>query len=362
MALLRMAGAKAWERLSASETELGDGWWNRQLPDNRIGANAMVRRFAAGVVIPDVCRPATLAGDRRVFAVGSCFARRIEGALMRAGVPCLSSCDAVKAEGCDLFGSGWDFWNKYNTYSILNELRWALDPRGAFPESALVEIGPASYWDYHAHIGRYRELGAEPARADMPALLAFHRSLTRLFERIREAHAVIITLGLNEVWLDEDTGLYLNDPPSQSAVRRHPGRFVFEIPSAEDNLRNLEEIHTIIRVHCPNVESLFVTVSPVPLGATFSGEDVLVANTLSKSTLRYVATAWASLHQEIVYFPAYEMAMNSRRDLVWEADQIHVSETFAGRIVDHFLSCCSPSDVAQPRKPGRANAERASLV
>ncbi len=63
------------------------------------------------------------------FAIGSCFARRVEAALAGKKMEVLS-----RATEFDFFSIGnkgsknLGFTNKYNTFSIYNELRWAFDP------------------------------------------------------------------------------------------------------------------------------------------------------------------------------------------------------------------------------------------
>lgn len=50
-----------------------------------------------------------------------------------------------------------------------------------------------------------------------------------------------------------------------------------------------------------------LTVSPVPLAATHTSQHVLVANTISKSTLRLVAQYAANKFSNVFYFPSYEI-------------------------------------------------------
>jgi hypothetical protein len=52
---------------------------------------------------------------------------------------------------------------------------------------------------------------------------------------------------------------------------------------------------------------ILLTVSPVPLIATYTDEHVLVATTHSKAILRAVASAAAAEHENVYYFPAYEI-------------------------------------------------------
>jgi hypothetical protein len=54
-----------------------------------------------------------------------------------------------------------------------------------------------------------------------------------------------------------------------------------------------------------------LTVSPVPLTATASGEHVLSATTYSKSVLRAVAGQLFSERENVDYFPSYEIITGS---------------------------------------------------
>ena len=50
---------------------------------------------------------------------------------------------------------------------------------------------------------------------------------------------------------------------------------------------------------------IVLTVYPVPFSDTFSGQDVIVANTYSKSVLRCVAQDLTELYDHVDYFPSY---------------------------------------------------------
>jgi len=61
-------------------------------------------------------------------------------------------------------------------------------------------------------------------------------------------------------------------------------------------------------IHNPRCR-LMVTVSPVQLWATFRRDaDVISATCNSKSTLRAVADEFTARHDNVFYFPAFEMA------------------------------------------------------
>src|SRR5438045_1978150 len=65
--LLRIPGPDAWGALDRSQTRFGDGWWNRAGGDGSAGPNAMTRRFAADVVLPDLAGLKPFGSDQQVF-------------------------------------------------------------------------------------------------------------------------------------------------------------------------------------------------------------------------------------------------------------------------------------------------------
>ena len=70
---------------------------------------------------------------------------------------------------------------------------------------------------------------------------------------------------------------------------------------------------------------------------TFSTMDVVVANNYAKSLLRTVAEEWAAAHDNVDYFPSYEIVQNSDRAAAWEADLRHVKGAGAQHIMELFL-------------------------
>jgi hypothetical protein len=70
---------------------------------------------------------------------------------------------------------------------------------------------------------------------------------------------------------------------------------------------------------------------------TFSTMDVVVADTYAKSPLRMVAQEWAAAHDNVDYFPSYEIVLNSDRAAAWEPDLRHVRGVGAHHIMELFL-------------------------
>lgn len=262
------------------------------------------------------------------FTMGSCFAREVEFALSEFGQRVLSK---VVPGSSIAFRKG-GYTNRYNTAAMVNELEFALGLR---------EFNSASIVYADKERGLFQDLHSHPAGGFCSLDVALERreAINSLFSRVREADVFVCTLGLTEVWYDKETGEYLNVSPSRSAVEEYyPDRFEFRVLDHADNMKNLSRIYEIVRQHLNPDMKIIVTVSPVPLLATFSGRDVVQANSFSKSTLRSCAESWVYANPgEIEYFPSFEMAMNSNRDIVWQEDLIHVTAPFVREIMRSFL-------------------------
>ncbi|MDX6556043.1 MAG: hypothetical protein QOD86_2238 [Miltoncostaeaceae bacterium] len=262
--------------------------------------------------------------DDRVFTIGSCFARNVEGALYLLGMDVVSRTDAFEQHAMREGGEPRSFTNKYNTEAILNELRWALGDGGGFPPEAVVRMPDGTFQDPHG--------GPDLEFTDEATTLERHRLLTELTRQIAGCRLVVITLGLNETFFDTATGLYTNVKPWAE-----PERFRFRVLPFEQVMRGLEDIHRLLTEHGHPDLQIVVTVSPVPMWATFTGQDVVVANTLTKSLLRTAAGTWTGRHANVHYFPGYEIVLNSARSVVWERDGRHVRPPFVRQIMDLFV-------------------------
>src|SRR5262249_28215480 len=156
-------------------------------------------------------------------------------------------------------------------------------------------------------------------------------------KRIRNCRAVIVTLGLAEVWRDAKADVFVNRTPIPSLFKSDPDRYEFQLSSFAENLTNLETIYTLLSRYAHPDIHIIVTVSPVPLMNTFSTMDIVVANAWAKSLLRAVAQEWATAHLNVDYFPSYEIVQSSDRAAAWERDLRHVKGAGAQHIMELFL-------------------------
>src|SRR4051794_10013801 len=217
--------------------------------------------------------------DDKFYAIGSCFARGLENALIGNKIAVESAApEFARLQSANKETSGLGFTNKYNTYSILNELRWALDPDAEFPRESIVQLTDTTWYDPHT-TPTLNFVGLEQTLE--------RRALMQVVtKRIQTCRAVIVTLGLAEIWRDIQADVFLNCTPIPSLFKTQPDRHEFHLTNFAENFANLEAIYTLLSLHGHPDFHLVVTVSPIPLMNTFSTMDIVVANAWAKSLLR----------------------------------------------------------------------------
>ncbi|NWK95381.1 hypothetical protein DM806_06820 [Sphingobium lactosutens] len=283
------------------------------------GYESIIGTMAGGRVFreftPIITPKFRLGENPALFTSGSCFAREIEHALHELGKTVLSwSPDS----GLDATS-----FNRYNIFSVINDFRLAQG--GGYDEELMWET-PIGWIDYSGN-------DVQPTRE---ALLAARNASIDIHKRIAQADAFIVTLGLVETWYDLKTGNYLNFTPSE-VLASNLSRFECRISDYEENLQAARYLIQFLRTHFNPALKVIVTVSPVPLNVSFSGQDVAQANCLSKATLRAVAQKLADEDELIDYFPSYEMVTLSHPEKAWLPDYRHVRREMVSRIMQTFI-------------------------
>ena len=285
----------------------------------------------AGDVWPEIKPSFSIQRGDRVFTIGSCFARNIERHLAALGcrVPMMD----LSLPASEWSGEPNGAMNKFHPPSFRQCLEWAaaISDRDAKViwadcEPLAFEVGDGKLLDL--------DLACTPVSRER-----FVERRQHIFDIVSTAFAadcVMMTPGLNEAWRDRETGLYIHEAPTQKAMRAVQDRWECEILPFETCMADMLAAIDVVRARNPAAKVLLTT-SPVPMSATFSGQDVRIANGYSKSILRAVCGAATLQRPQVDYFPSYECATLSFPMGVWKADRIHVSSGFVGKIVAHML-------------------------
>ncbi|QXH54361.1 GSCFA domain-containing protein [Pseudomonas maumuensis] len=239
-----------------------------------------------------------------IVTAGSCFAQHIGHALVAREMNWLDAEPApadlpedqrkARQYGVFSFRTG----NLYTPAMLRQWLQWALDDQ---PQ-------PGETW---AHDGRYFDPfrpTVEPAGfASEQALFASRQAtLAAIRLAVRRAKVFVFTLGLTEAWVHRDTGVVYPLCPGTVRGEFDPRIHQFRNFGFTDTCQAMTEAIALMRAVNPSLR-LLLTVSPVPLTASATGEHVLSATTYSKSVLRAVAGQLCQDLPEVDYFPSYEI-------------------------------------------------------
>jgi hypothetical protein len=277
----------------------------------------------------------------RIASMGSCFAREIKRRLIQreftyiseeahhpASIHASAAWERVYSTHCmrQIFEYTFEFWKP--------QQRW-----WQAPQSGRIQ-------DPYRRVILYDS--AREAEADFTR----HREHSR--RALQSADLLILTLGLTEIWQDRRDGSVISLPAgpyvNEGGDMR---RYEFRVSRHAENLDNLERIHAIMTRNNPGCRIL-VTVSPVNLWATFRRDlDVISASCNSKSTLRSATDEFVARHDNVFYFPAFEMAtiyqpLIGRTYFSDSRENFHVNKRTVKFIMNHFFKWYAPSEPFQP--------------
>jgi hypothetical protein len=132
--------------------------------------------------------------------------------------------------------------------------------------------------------------------------------------------------------------------PPTKLMREQPARYELEVMDVDAAMSRLLPAFELLAG-----KRVIVTVSPVPLRATFTDQDVVVANMYSKSVLRVCAERLEVL-PGVDYFPSYEIVMSSSVR-AYEKDNVHVRDDVVSNIVRYMTSRYVPGAPAKWPNP-----------
>lgn len=298
--------------------------------------------------------PWALPADARFATFGSCFAQHISRALKARRMGWIDGEPAPAATPPDLalrFNYGVFSARTANIYTAA-QLRlllrlvagqvavdapeiWA-DPDGRFRDSLRPAIEPDGFASHDE------------------AILSRTAMLRGLKRAITGADVFVFTLGLTEGW-ESATGQPYAACPGTLGGSFNADQHRFVNYRAAAIRQALDDSLVLLRGLNPDIH-LLLTVSPVPLTATASGDHVLVATTRSKSVLRGVAGEMAEDCPEVDYFPSYEIITGpATRSAFFEPNLRSVVPQGVETVMGHFFQGLRLT--APPRHGAEAAAE-----
>jgi glycosyltransferase involved in cell wall biosynthesis len=213
-------------------------------------------------LIRDLPRQDFIRKDTKFFTIGSCFAAEIANRLLERGYL------------ADFFQLSEHINSTFANRSMVD---WALGQCNGQPRERLDEL--------------FLPRGVTP---------------DNLKARLAAAEVLIYTLGVAPAFFDRQSSEFSMPTDSSLGSRAFAELFDFRTTTVQENVDNLEYITAQIRALNPNVR-VVITVSPVPLHATFEFKSAMQADCVSKSILRVVAHEFVTRYPEVVYWPSFEV-------------------------------------------------------
>lgn len=263
--------------------------------------------------------------DMSFFTIGSCFARNVENHLLSNKVSLQSQMpkvqgDFFKATGPDRTG----YQNVYTPGSILEFSRLV---KHEDPMHSIVELN-GLYYDLLTH-----GLKGLPLKE----VQSIRENMLSVYRNIKQTDVLIMTLGYVEAWYYKKCSSWVNQSPADPQLRKIAEDFELQILDADSVYSMLQEAIKNFKEVNPSIKFI-ITVSPVPLGSTFSEEHILVANQRSKAVQHTVAQRLFKEREDVDYFPSYEMVSLSDRKIAFEEDHIHVKQSLVAQVMKRFMS------------------------
>lgn len=289
-----------------------------------------------GGIDPVIQPKFVIAKDELVSTIGSCFAQHISRHLMRNGFSYYVSEQAPQDMAEDL-KSKYQYGVFSARYGNVYTVRQAVQ----LVERALGNFTPID--DVWEHDGGFvdalrPQVQPEPFETIDDVITERAKHLLAVRRIIENSDVLVFTLGLSEAWRSKLDGTVYPTAPGVHGGLLDEDKYEFCNFNITEIIDDLS--HFVERVHQSNSRiKILLTVSPVPLIATYERRHVLVSNTVSKSKMRVAADVVANKYSYVDYFPSFEIIAGSALGArYFEDDLRQVNELGVSHVMRVFTS------------------------
>jgi len=327
----------------------------RNLPDSAYWRRAVAAKSAA--VDPLIGEFPRIGRTDNVATAGSCFAQHVARHLAMSGFNYLVTerahpivdADVARAAGYGVYSARYG--NIYTTLQLVQLIDRAY---GRFEPVEDVWIGP----DGRSVVDPFRptiQPGGFASEAEMRADRAQHLGHVR--EALEKLDLMIFTLGLTEGWRSKIDGAAFPLCPGVAGGVFDPAAHEFHNMRTGEVRTQIGAFVEKLRAVNPHAR-LILTVSPVPLAASASGNHVLPATVYSKSVLRAAAQEATEDLDNVFYFPSYEIITGPQARGRFFADDLReVTEEGVEQVMRVFLRHAAGLEAPLPEQAAATAAD-----
>lgn len=201
--------------------------------------------------------------------------------------------------------------------------------------------------------------GGFVSEAELEADRASHFASIR--RAIEEMDVFVFTLGLTEAWVDTRDGAVFPIAPGISGGDYDPKTVTFKNFSDTEVYEDLVAALSFIREKRPDVK-IILTVSPVPLNATYEDRHVLVSTVLSKAILRVAADKCVDFLDSCVYFPSFDIITSPHvRGQYFDVDCREVLPAGVNHVMRLFMRHFTEANQEDSAEPTEKNLQKSEV-
>ena len=264
-----------------------------------------------GITVPEdfdpvTAVPFTISNTDRVVTAGSCFAQHLAKGLELAGFnhfvteaahPMFSARLAARYNYGAFSARYGNVYTARQFLQLLHRAYGEFDPQAVFwPKGAQGRV-----------VDPFRPQIQPEGFVSLDELLADRvQHFAAIRYAVEQADVLVFTLGLTEAWEDSRDGAVFPLAPGVAGGVYVPELVRFRNFDLDETKADLLAALAFVRARNPKLR-LMLTVSPVPLNATYEDQHVFVSTAYSKAVLRCAAEAAARALPQCAYFPSYEI-------------------------------------------------------
>lgn len=245
----------------------------------------------------------------KVATAGSCFAQHIARTLSRSGFDY-----HVTEQAPETFSPEEAHNHNYGVFSARYGNIYTVRQLVQLLDRAYGRYTPDEhYWlkDNGTYIDPFRPQIEPDGFTDLAAMeTSRSEHLTAVRAMVETMNVFVFTLGLTEGWRSKIDGAVFPLAPGVAGGQIDFDRYEFVNFTAQEVTHDLFKAIDLIRA-VNSACRIILTVSPVPLIATYEQQHALIATTYSKSVLRVAAQNVSREMRDVDYFGSYEIITGS---------------------------------------------------
>ena len=256
---------------------------------------------------------------KRVALVGSCLARTMKRALTQSGIEVLER--GSRTESLAHGSAEWD--RVFNAGVAAQEI-----------ERCATNLEFPTFSASDQVYDPYRFRMSYDSQNEAESRIAEYKKDGR--QVLRECDALVIAISFNEVWTDDEHGLYLPEIPfrgiwdSMSISSRN-----LEVEEGTSLLKRARTAFRTLNFEAP----IFVCLEPQPLRASLVTDNVYIADAISKARQLVSLHDFAEEFEDVHYLPTWEAVQyGTSSRFGW--DDRHLSDESESAIQQLFASLC----------------------